>query len=261
LSPQIRVEQVSFAPRRFPDQSSRSTGPALSHLPYLLNQISFQVWRGDRVAIVGPSGAGKTLLLRLLNRLSEPIAGKIWLDQQAYIQIPPIQLRQQVLLVLQESKLLGMTVQKALEYPLLLRRLPKQAIQQRIGAWLERLPIPAEWLERTELQLSVGQRQLVAIARALIAQPQVLLLDEPTSALDIGRAQQVLTALKELTDRGEITVLMTNHQLDLAEQFATRVLHLENGMLVQDAVTEQIDWPALRQRIVAAETQQMQEWE
>lgn len=200
-SPQIRVEQVSFAPQVFRSQSSRATGSAIGHLPALLHQISFQVWRGDRVAIVGPSGAGKTLLLRLLNRLSDPIAGNLWLNQQAYTQMPTMQLRQQVLLVLQESKLLGTTVQTALEYPLLLRRLPKPAIQQRIGTWLERLHIPAEWLGRTELQLSVGQRQLVAIARALIAQPQVLLLDEPTSALDIGRAQQVITVLKELTDR------------------------------------------------------------
>jgi D-methionine transport system ATP-binding protein len=131
---------------------------------YLLKDISLEVFKGDRIAIVGPSGAGKTSLLRLLNRLSEPTAGSIYLENQAYRQIPVIQLRQQVTLVLQESKLLGMTVQEALKYPLILRDLPRSQIQQRLAYWMEQLHIPVDWLGKTELQLSVGQRQLVAIA-------------------------------------------------------------------------------------------------
>ena len=251
--PEIRLEQVSLQPRSLPSSSPIEA-------QYLLQDVSFQSFRGDRVAIVGASGAGKTSLLRLLNRLVEPSRGKIFLGKQQFSQIPVLQLRQQVVLVQQESKLLGMTVQQALEYPLRLRQLEQKVMQQRIGEWMERLHIPAEWLDRTELQLSLGQRQRVAIARALVAQPQVLLLDEPTSALDVGRSQLLLEVLQELTQHQELTVLMTNHQLEVAEQFCTRVLHLQQGLLVQDASAEQIDWQMLRQQMVSHD-RQLDEWD
>ncbi|HEY9805334.1 MAG TPA: ATP-binding cassette domain-containing protein, partial [Candidatus Obscuribacterales bacterium] len=99
---------------------------------YLLQNISFEMFSGDRIALVGPSGAGKTSLLRLLNRLSEPTQGTIYFDQQEIRQIPVIQLRRQVVLVPQESKLLGMTVEAALTYPLTLQDLPRATITQRL---------------------------------------------------------------------------------------------------------------------------------
>lgn len=256
---QLRVERISFAPNLFTRGQRRNLFVSEAHA--LLKQISFQVNCGDRVVIVGPSGAGKTLLLRLLNRLSEPTSGTIYLADQAYQRIPVTQLRQQVVLVLQESKLLGMTVRQALEYPLILRRLDPSLIQQRVAEWIDRLGIPADWLDRTELQLSVGQRQWVAIARALVTQPRVLLLDEPTSALDVGRSHQILQTLTELTEAGELSVLMTNHQLQFAQKFGTRVLHLENGTLVQDVSAAEMDWETLEQDLVQAEARHRQEWD
>lgn len=227
---------------------------------YLLKDISFEVLPGDRLAIVGPSGAGKTSLLRLLNRLSEPTSGAIYLENQDYKQIPVIQLRQQVTLVQQESKLLGMTVKEALEYGLILRKLPRSQITERISSGIEQLNIPTEWLERTELQLSVGQRQLVAIARALVIQPKILLLDEPTSALDAGRASQLLQVLTKLASNSQTTILMVNHQLELAQQFCTRVLYVEHGKLIQDAPNENLNWAKLRETLIKAETQVAEEW-
>jgi D-methionine transport system ATP-binding protein len=228
---------------------------------YLLKDISLEVFKGDRIAIVGPSGAGKTSLLRLLNRLSEPTAGSIYLENQAYCQIPVIQLRQQVTLVLQESKLLGMTVQEALKYPLVLRGLPRSQIQQRLAYWMEQLHIPVDWLGKTELQLSVGQRQLVAIARALVIQPQVLLLDEPTSALDAGRALHLIQVLSQLANSGETTILMVNHQLDLAQLFSTRVFYLQNGQLILDAPnSHQMNWEKLHETLIQAEATAAEEW-
>lgn len=225
---------------------------------YLLKDISFEVFKSDRVAIVGPSGAGKTSLLRLLNRLSEPSAGSIYLENQHYPQIPVTQLRQQITLVPQESKLLGMTVQEALAYPLVLRGLPRSQRLQRLSHWIEQLHIPSEWLERTEVQLSMGERQLVAIARALVIQPKILLLDEPTSALDIGRASHLLQVLTQLATSGQTTIFMVNHQLELAQLFCTRVLHLQHGQLIQDAPNGQLDWAKLRELVQAA--QAVDEW-
>jgi D-methionine transport system ATP-binding protein len=242
---QLRLDQVSVA----------GFG---SH--YLLKDISFDVFKGDRLAIIGPSGAGKTSLLRVLNRLSEPTAGSIYLENQDYRQIPVIQLRQQITLVSQESKLLGMTVQEALEYPLVLRGLPRSQTRERLLHWIEQLNIPTEWLERTEMQLSVGQRQVVAIARALVIQPKILLLDEPTSALDAGRASYLLQVLTQLATNSHTTILMVNHQLELAQQFCTRVLHLQHGQLIQDTPNETLDWTKLRETLIQAEVQAAEEW-
>jgi D-methionine transport system ATP-binding protein len=227
----------------------------------LLQEISCEVGVGDRIAIIGPSGAGKTSLLRLLNRLYDATQGKIYLNDRELCQIPVQQVRQQVTLVLQESKLLGMTVRESLKYPLQLRHLNDSTIQQRLSIWMEKLHLSSDWLDRTEVQLSLGQRQLVAIARALAIQPQVLLLDEPTSALDAGRANHVLHVLTELAQTHQTTILMVNHQLELAQQFANRVFYLDTGKLLMDLSTSHVDWEHLRKTLIQAELRVSQEWE
>ncbi|WAL61348.1 ABC transporter ATP-binding protein [Thermocoleostomius sinensis] len=227
----------------------------------LLQDVSFEVKAGDRVAIVGPSGAGKTSLLRLLNRLGDPTQGQIFFEGREIRQIPPTQLRQQIVMVPQESKLLGMTVRQALEYPLTLKRISRSMIQQQVAIWTERLHLPEDWLGRTELQLSVGQRQWVAIARALIMQPKILLLDEPTSALDAGRSRYLINLLTDLAENHRITIVMVNHQLDVAEQFCDRVLQLEEGKLVQDKILRQTDWLEIKQQLIDAETHAAEGWE
>ncbi len=226
----------------------------------ILQNISFHVSPGDRLAIVGESGAGKTSLLRLINRLSEPSSGKIYLKNQEYRQIPVIQLRQQVMLVQQESKLLGMTVAEALAYPLILRGLSKQNIQEKVSYWQEQLQIPEQWLGRTEVQLAAGQRQLIAIARALVTQPQILLLDEPTSALDTSTSTHLMNILSQANQPHSSAILMVNRQVDLAQEFCTHLLHLQQGQLVINQPTAEIDWGNLAVSLTQAETQALAEW-
>ncbi|WP_448267170.1 ABC transporter ATP-binding protein [Nostoc sp. DSM 114159] len=221
----------------------------------ILRDIDLEVFQGDRIAIVGPVGAGKTSLLRLINRLIEPTSGKLYLENQEYRQIPVIQLRQMLVLVLQESKLLGMTVGQALAYPLVLRGLPKQTIQERVNHWTDQLHIPHEWLGRTEVQLSAGQRELVAIARALVIQPKILLLDEPTSALDPGTASHLMQVLIQLSQTHQTTIVMVNHQLELAQMFCTRLLHLQQGHLLANQRASEIDWIELRKSLIQAAAQ------
>ncbi len=255
--PQIRLEQVSFASKGVASSKKPGQRSAIA-AHYLLRDLSFDVFRGDRIAIVGASGSGKTTLLRLLNRLNEPIQGSLYLEGQDFRQIPVLQVRQQITLVQQESKLLGMTVREALLYPLKLRGVEIKTAEQQVSKWVDRLHLPGDWLDRNELQLSVGQRQLVAIARALVIQPKILLLDEPTSALDSGRSNHVLNTLKNLP---EITVLMANHQLELAESFSDRVLHLHCGELIQDESSDRVDWHALKAKIIQSEAKESAEWE
>lgn len=225
---------------------------------YLLRDISFELFETDRLGIVGAAGAGKTSLLRLLNRLAQPASGQIFYQNRAIEQLPVVELRRQVMLVPQESRLLGMTVRQALAYPLRLRGLDQPTIERRIQTGLDQFQIPADWLERSEIQLSVGQRQWVAIARAVIAQPKVLLLDEPTSALDAGHAEQLLLLLKPLAR--STAVVMVNHQLDILQQFCSRLLELQQGQLIQDLTAEQIDWTAIKQNLVAQDTADPEDW-
>ena len=222
----------------------------------ILKDISFQIKKRDRVAILGTSGSGKTSLLRLLNRLSEPTTGNLFFAGTPYKNLSVISLRQQVVLVPQEPKLLGMTVRETLAYPLTLQNLSKADINHRIATYCDPLQIPESWYDKTELQLSLGQRQLVTIARVLIMEPQVLLFDEPTSALDIATATRVINVLKEQ----ETTILMVNHQLELAEQFCDRVLYLQEGTLIQDRSNINLDWQQLKQEIIETEQKIEQEW-
>ena len=225
-------------------------------LTEILQALSVQLKQRDRAIILGPSGSGKTSLLRLFNRLSEPTTGSLFLKGTPYNKIPVLSLRKQIVLVPQEPKLLGMTVKEALAYPLSLQQLSQPEINTRITTYCEQLQIPESWFDKNELQLSLGQRQLVTIARGLIMQPEVLLLDEPTSALDIGLATKVIEFLKIQ----EMTILMVNHQLDIAEQFSDRVLFLKQGKLTKDIPNLNLDWQELKQEIIETEKQIEQEW-
>ncbi|MEM8806301.1 MAG: ATP-binding cassette domain-containing protein [Cyanobacteria bacterium P01_G01_bin.38] len=226
----------------------------------ILRDLSFDIKTGSFVGVVGASGAGKTTLLRLMNRLVEPSQGQILWQGQSLATLPVVPLRRQMSLVLQDSKLLGMSVEAALCYPAVLRgQAPAQAKQQMLP-WLDRLKIPRDWLSRTEAELSMGQRQRVAIARALIAAPQLLLLDEPTSAQDIGFAEFLLTQLQQLTQQQQLTIVMANHQLELIAPVVTQVLHLQAGQLQSNQSKDRVDWSALRTAIVEAHQTADSEW-
>ncbi|ASC72947.1 ABC transporter protein [Halomicronema hongdechloris C2206] len=227
----------------------------------LLNQISFSLAPGEFVGIVGPSGAGKTSLLRLINRLQDASHGQIQVQHRPVSAWPVVSLRQQMALVLQEPKLLGMTVQEAMHYPLKLRGMAATEARKRVNHWLERLQIPRDWQGRTELELSVGQRQRVAIARALVTEPPLLLLDEPTSALDVGHGERLLACLQELATAQGMAILMANHQLDWVEQFCSRVLYLQQGKLGGDWPATVVNWHHLREAIADVERRAAAEWD
>ena len=144
--------------------------------------------------------------------------------------------------------------------PLTLRGVGTAEIQHRLDEWCDRLKIPSDWLPKTELQLSLGQRQWVAIARALATQPQVLLLDEPTSALDVGRGEILINLLNHLTEERSLIVVMANHQLDQVRQFASQVLHLQGGRRVAYGPATDVDWPGLHDNFVAARQRADENW-
>ena len=197
----------------------------------LLKEISFNLITGERLVLIGPSGSGKTTLLRLINRLQEPSTGKILFCSQPLEKIPIIDLRQQIVLVPQEPKLLGMSVNEALSYALKLQNISKAEINQIVQKWKSRLSIPNQWLERYESELSLGQRQIIGITRGLIIEPKILLLDEPTSSLDSLKANQIIKLLTNITQYTQTAIVIVSHDLEVVKSFSKYILKLEQGKI------------------------------
>ena len=215
----------------------------------LLDNISLKIGIHEKIGIIGANGAGKSTLLKLLNYLHTPTQGQFLFQEKSIANINPLQLRQKVVLVPQEPKLLGMTVQSALIYPLQLQKLSNQEIKQRLLWCLETLSIPESWLSRPEGELSLGQKQLVSIARGIIMNPQVLLLDEPTSALDVGKSDLLREKLIELSTNNIMTIVVVNHDLKWIKSFCDRLVWLEQGRIKQDWTRDQVNWQIVEENL------------
>jgi D-methionine transport system ATP-binding protein len=229
----IKVERLTFA------------------LPYkpLLQPVSFTVAAGEVVVITGAKGAGKTLLLKLLNRLVEPTGGQVLWAGQDYRSIPPANLRRHLAYVAAEPDLLGMTVQEALMYPLLVQKLSPTVMEQRLVGVLSSFMISEDWLGKRASELTMADCQRVAIARSLMMEPQVLLLDDPFKYLDVA----VWAELRSMARKLCLSLVVTGRDLD-----SDRVLYLRNGHLLWDRT--EVDWVMLGEEIDRAEASEAAEW-
>lgn len=226
----------------------------------ILESISLCLQPGEFIALLGSSGAGKSSLFKLLNRLRDASSGTLVFQGRPIDQIGVCDLRRQIMLVGQEIRLLGMTAMDAIHYPLVLQKMPEAERQQRVNRCIDQLRIPQDWLEKTELELSGGQQQQIAIARALVTHPAILVLDEPTSALDLGAASRVLSVIQAYVREHGMSVVMSNHQIDLAKEFCDRVLYLEQGRLTQDKSASEVNWQVLKQTLIEADMKDREDW-
>jgi D-methionine transport system ATP-binding protein len=218
----------------------------------LLQDLSFDLLPGSLVGLVGATGSGKTSLLRLLNRLIEPTSGQLFWHDCPYTEVPVLELRRQIGWVSAQPQLLGMKVRPALAYPLQLRGVPPRQQHDYVQPWLQHLRIPSAWLDQTEVQLSLGQRHWVTIARGLLQDPTVLLLDEPTAALDAHYRTLLADVLREWVQSPERAVIVASHDLSWVQSSCDRILYLQEGQLVQDCHGDQLDWEALAWRMQAS---------
>ena len=207
----------------------------------ILAGISFGARPGEITAIVGPSGGGKSTLVRLVNRLDEPTSGRIRLYGEDVSALDPLQLRRRVGMVLQKPFMFEGTVLVNLQRPFLYRNAPPPGAGsgEVLGA-LELARLSPELLERDARTLSLGQQQRVSLARALITGPQVLLLDEPTAGLDPMGEYRMMELLTRLNKEQGVTVVMATHSVDLVPIFLHQLHILSRGRLVRGGTPEEV---------------------
>ncbi|HEY0259018.1 MAG TPA: ABC transporter ATP-binding protein [Lacisediminihabitans sp.] len=226
----IEAREISFAYRR---------GEPVLH------DVSFSVEPGINLGIVGESGAGKTTLLRILLGLARPSTGTVlargepfdprdrarlmayrrlaqMVFQDPYSSLDP---RQSIgRIVAEPVRALGLETDRA-------------AVAVRVAAALDSVGLPADAAARFPHEFSGGQRQRIAIARAIVADPKVLLADEPVSALDVSTRVRIIDLLAELGERSELTVVLVSHDLGVVAALCRRMLVLERGRVVEQGQT------------------------
>jgi phosphonate transport system ATP-binding protein len=218
----------------------------------ILKGVSFDVAADDFLAIIGPSGAGKSTLIRCVNRLVEPTGGSIIFGGRDLLALPEAQMRlerRNIGMIFQEFNLIERlsvidnVLTGRLGYTGTLRSLFRAYTREDIRnavRLLDRVGL-MEHLDKRADKLSGGQRQRVGIARALIQNPKMLLIDEPTSSLDPKIAREVMGLIREIAREFGVPVLCNIHDVELALEFCTRVIGLQDGVKRFDGPPADID--------------------
>jgi len=179
----------------------------------ILDGVSFSVSQGECLCLTGPSGAGKTVLLKCLNRLIKPSAGEILLDGQDTGKMNPVEVRKQICLVGQLPVLFAGTVKD--DYATL----------------MENVGLSPEYLTKNASKLSGGEKQKVATARALGLKPAILLFDEPTAALDAASKLVIDDQIRRLNRDYGMTIIVVTHDMEEARRLSRRILRIKKGHL------------------------------
>ena len=202
--------------------------------PQLINNLSCEFEHGDLAALFGPSGGGKSTLLRLLVRLERPTAGRILLSGEDISSLHPQLVRRRIGLLAQRPFMFAGSVLDNLLLPFRWsKKAAPTAESPELLELLEFCKVEPARLKQDAGRLSVGQQQRVALARTLLQEPELLLLDEPTSALDRPTADHLGETLRYLNRERNITMLMVSHDLRLIERVCRRGLFMVQGRVVE----------------------------
>ena len=236
-----------------------------------LNNVDLEVQKGQVMALIGPSGAGKSTLIRCVNRLVAPTTGEIWFNGENIVKMRSGKLRRarrSMGMIFQEFALVErLTVMENVLSGRLgyvgfwrsyLRKFPQNDIKDAFRL-LEKVGLDTMANKRAD-ELSGGQRQRVGIARALIQNPDILLVDEPTASLDPKTSRQIMRLITELCEENQLGAIINIHDVALAQMFSERIVGLREGSIVYDGSPDDLkpdvlteiygkeDWTAVRKR-------------
>ena len=203
----------------------------------VLKEINLEINRGSFVSIIGPSGSGKSTLLNIIGCLDIPTKGKVFLDGQDVQKLSEDELAKirgkKIGFVFQQFNLLpNLTAIENVVLPMVFQKIPEEKRFGRAKKLLEMVGL-GERIFHKPAELSGGEQQRVAIARALANNPEMLITDEPTGNLDSKSGEMIMEILKELYQKGERTIIVVTHDLQIAS-FSKEIVHIKDGQIVSD---------------------------
>ncbi len=208
----------------------------------VLKGVSLEIHEGEVMVIIGPSGTGKSTMLRCINLLTRPDQGHIWIgkDEITAPHADVNRIRERVGMVFQDFNLFNhLTALNNVIIALTkVKKRPKDEAEKLARFELERVGL-SDKADLYPAQLSGGQKQRVAIARALAMEPEVMLFDEPTSALDPELIGEVLEVMKKLAREG-MTMIVVTHEMGFAREVSTRMIFMEGGVIAEEGPTQQL---------------------
>ena len=211
-----------------------------------VDDVSFQLRSGETLGIVGESGSGKSTLAKMLTRLTDVSSGTLKVEEKDIISLKRRELREMygtIQMVFQDPvssfdprKTLGYGIGESLRN----RGMKKTEVDESVKQALEQCGLSREFADRYPHEVSGGQCQRAAIARALIAEPKILICDEATSALDVTIQKQIMELLQELKEKRGLSFIFICHNLALVQEFCDRVLVLYDGKNVEEGTTDKV---------------------
>ncbi len=249
-------EESSFAPLQQARQRALHPELGNAHVRFIglgktypgqtapaLEGIDLNIQRGEIFGIIGRSGAGKSSLIRTINRLEQPSAGRVLIDQVDIGEFDEdrlVRLRRRIGMIFQHFNLMSAkTVWQNVELPLKVAGVPKAQRQRKVAELLELVGLEQKQ-HAYPAQLSGGQKQRVGIARALVHDPDILLCDEATSALDPETTASILELLRDINQRLGLTIILITHEMAVIRDICQRVVVLERGRIVEQGAVWQV---------------------